>query len=430
MQSALTAPRLSNARVRLRPWVVGDAAVLEVACGDPDICRFTTVPQHFTTGAAEAWIRRQHDRLSDGSAIVLAIEPISAARPVGMVGLFGLDEDDGAARFGYWVVNGHRGFGLASEAVRMLAGWAFDELDIDALHIDVEPANEGSRRVAHAVGAMPTGQLTRRLDGEDGEDVLVERFTLLGRHRPSVSSELGHDAWAASTYDLIADAYEASVVEGDRPYNSLYERPAIISMLPDLAGSRVLDVGCGSGPLSAWMASHGATEVVGFDTSARMVDLAEQKQIDRASFRVADLRQPLSFLADRSFDLAVASLVLHYLHDWVGPLRELRRVLKPDGELILSTHHPASDIELSATGSYFDTELVHERWNLDGKTFEVHFWRRPMSAMFSAFYQAGFSVHAFLEPQPLPECRTKFPQAWQALTTKPSFAFFRLRPTD
>jgi SAM-dependent methyltransferase len=200
-------------------------------------------------------------------------------------------------------------------------------------------------------------------------------------------------------------------------------------MLPDIKGKRILDVGCGSGPLSAWLASHGAGEVVGFDASARMVGLAQEKHIERASFRVADLTGPLDFLADRSFDLAVASLVMHYLHDWVQPLRELRRVLKPDGELILSTHHPASDIKLSVTGNYFDTELVHERWNLDGEVFDVHFWRRPLTAMFSAFDQAGFSVLTFLEPEPLPDCRTKFPQAWEALTTKPSFAFLKLRPT-
>jgi SAM-dependent methyltransferase len=233
---------------------------------------------------------------------------------------------------------------------------------------------------------------------------------------------------AARTYDAMADAYEAAVVEGERPYNSLYERPAIISMLPDIAGRRVLDVGCGSGPLSALLVDRGAAEVVGFDASARMIGRAQDKEIERASFRVADLAQPLDFLADGSFDVAVASLVMHYLHDWVGPLRELRRVLKPDGELILSTHHPASDIKLSATANYFQTELVHERWNLNGKEFDVHFWRRPLTAMFSAFDQAGFSVHTLLEPQPLPECRTQFPRAWDVLTTKPAFAFFTLRP--
>jgi SAM-dependent methyltransferase len=236
-------------------------------------------------------------------------------------------------------------------------------------------------------------------------------------------------ARAAETYDGMADAYDVAVAEGDRPYNSLYERPAIISMLPDVAGKRVLDAGCGSGPLAAWLSSHGAAEVIGFDASASMVHLAQKKHIHGASFRVADLSRPLDFLADESVDLAVASLVMHYLHDWLEPLRELRRVLVPGGQLIFSTHHPAQDVELSSSGNYFETELLHEQWDLDGEAFDVHFWRRPLTDMFAAFEQAGFTVLTFLEPQPLPECREKFPRVWQSLTTRPAFAFFKLTPT-
>lgn len=238
----------------------------------------------------------------------------------------------------------------------------------------------------------------------------------------------GADAEAAVTYDGMAEAYEKAMVEGERPFNSLYERPAIISMLPDVAGKRVLDVGCGSGPISDWVVSRGAAQAVGFDASAAMVRLAQQKQIERATFQVADLARPLDFLADASFDLAVASLVLHYLREWVEPLRELRRVLKPQGVLVLSTHHPASDIALSATGNYFGTELLEERWRMDDREFDVRFWRRPLTDMFSAFEEAGFSVLTFLEPQPLPECRSQFPEAWQKLTTRPGFAFFKLQP--
>lgn len=231
------------------------------------------------------------------------------------------------------------------------------------------------------------------------------------------------DARAAATYDAMAEDYNAGV--DARPYNALYERPAIISMLPDVAGKRVLDVGCGSGPLSEWLVGHGA-EVVGFDASANMVRLAEQKGIDGASFRVADLAQPLDFLTAQSFDLAVASLVMHYLRDWTAPLRELHRVLRPGAHLIISTHHPASDIELSTTGNYFDTELIQERWRFGTRAFDVRFWRRPLHSMFAAFDQAGFRVLGLREPQPVPECRERFPEDWEALTTRPAFMFLDL----
>lgn len=92
-----------------------------------------------------------------------------------MVGLFGFDDQPSAVRFGYWVVHGHRRSGLAAAAVRLLAEWAFNELDVDALLIDIEPDNEPSLRVATAVGATHERQLTRCLAGED---IVLERCVL------------------------------------------------------------------------------------------------------------------------------------------------------------------------------------------------------------------------------------------------------------
>lgn len=222
----------------------------------------------------------------------------------------------------------------------------------------------------------------------------------------------------------LAD-YTAELEES--PFNAHYERPGVIALLPDVAGKRVLDVGCGSGPLSEWLAGHGG-DVLGFDSSPSMVRVAEARRLLNASFRVADLAQPLTFLRDSTFDVAVASLVMHYLHDRVAPPSELRRVLIDDGSLILSTHHPARDIELSATGNYLATELLRDRWEKGGREYEVSFWRRPLAAMFTAFDAAGFDVQTLSEPQPLPECESRFPDVWKRLTTEPNFVFFKLRP--
>jgi SAM-dependent methyltransferase len=157
-----------------------------------------------------------------------------------------------------------------------------------------------------------------------------------------------------------------------------------------------------------------------------MVAIARDRGLPNASFHVADLAQPLAFLSDASFDLVAASLVLHYLREWVPPLRELHRALAPGGHLVLSTHHPAKDVELSATGNYFDLELLHDRWACAGQQFDVHFWRRPLSAMFTAFEEAGFRVQSVHEPMPLDSCRALFPEDWRPLTTQPAFIFFRL----
>lgn len=243
---------------------------------------------------------------------------------------------------------------------------------------------------------------------------------MTGPSRPS------RDPVAADrAYDAMADAY---ATEGERnAYNALYERPATRALLGPVAGRDVLDAGCGSGPLAAQLTAAGA-RVTGFDVSPRMVELAQARRLPGASFAVADLAEPLERLADDSFDLIAASLVLHYLEDWDAPLRELRRVLRPGGALVCSTHHPASDVELSQTGDYFATELLHDRWEKGGTTYEVRFWRRPLSAILAAFAQAGWRVERLEEPQPLPACRELDPAAWARLTTKPAFLFLRLAP--
>jgi SAM-dependent methyltransferase len=209
------------------------------------------------------------------------------------------------------------------------------------------------------------------------------------------------------------------------PYTSLYEAPGLRALLPPVAGLRVLDAGCGAGRTSAWLVEHGA-EVVGIDASAELVRLARER-LPSASFAVADLAEPLAF-DDDSFDLAVASLVMHYLRDWVPALRELRRVLRPGGVFVFSTHHPAMDAELADSSDYFAVELLRDVWTVGGRDHEVRFWHRPLSAMFDAFAAAGWRVDALSEPQPLPECRDRFPDAWERLTTKPHFLLARLAP--
>ncbi len=173
----------------------------------------------------------------------------------------------------------------------------------------------------------------------------------------------------------------------------------------DVSGRRILDAGCGSGPLSAAIRAKGAV-VTGFDASAAMVDLARQRLGEDADLHVADLGAPLPF-ADAEFDDVVASLVLHYLEDWAGPLAELRRVLKPGGRLILSVNHPsvyaivyASQRSVYPEANYFALTKYSEEYTFDGQSAVLTFWHRPLHAMTDAFAAAGFRIATVSEPPP------------------------------
>ena len=157
MACEIALPVLSDARVVVRGWAPEHAAALEPACGDRQICRFTTVPERFGIEDARAWIGRQQAHARRGNAAVLAIVPRPAELPVGMVGLFALDEPDSAGRLGYWLVAEWRGRGLASAAAALVADWGFTNRGLVAIQIDREPSNRASARVAGKLGAVVTG---------------------------------------------------------------------------------------------------------------------------------------------------------------------------------------------------------------------------------------------------------------------------------
>jgi RimJ/RimL family protein N-acetyltransferase len=184
----LVAPTLIGDVVTLQPWRAVDQAALAPACGDDVICRFTTVPRRYSPRAAKAWIARQEQRRAAGEAIVLAIRP-RAAPPVGTVGLFGLDSPDPHARLGYWLVREWRGRGLGREGVELLARWAFRELAVSALYLDIEPGNVASQRLADVLGARRVGQLQKQFFGAE---LTLTRFALTQRamHPLAVSGRL------------------------------------------------------------------------------------------------------------------------------------------------------------------------------------------------------------------------------------------------
>jgi SAM-dependent methyltransferase len=204
-------------------------------------------------------------------------------------------------------------------------------------------------------------------------------------------------------YDSFAAAYtaetEANLVNG------FYMRPAIVDLAGNVAGRRILDAGCGSGPISAKLRDKGAI-MTGFDSSAGMLELARQRLGPDADLHLADLAGPLPF-PDDTFDDVIAGLVLHYLEDWSGPLAELRRVLRPGGRLIAAVDHPfALELirrEAGQQPAYFETRRRTEEWTFGGHPAQMVFWDRPLHAMTAAFTAAGFRIAVISEPEAAPD---------------------------
>jgi len=232
-----------------------------------------------------------------------------------------------------------------------------------------------------------------------------------------------HTKRTREAYDQLAAVWSATTDEG--PFNGLLERPALRSLVPgSLAGSVVLDAGCGSGAQAQWLLDRGA-EVVGIDVSPRMIEEAERRCGGRGRFLVADLARPLP-LEPASLDGITCSLALHYVADWSVPLRSFASALRPGGWAVISLDHPFGPPLPGQQGGYFDTELVSDTWQKGDVEVSQQFWRRPLGAVLGAFADAGFAVDRVAEPQPSDEALRLFPDDLTGIVGVPVFIVYRL----
>ncbi len=142
-------------------------------------------------------------------------------------------------------------------------------------------------------------------------------------------------AQARSGYDRWAPVYDCD----GNPLQAL-EQPCIRALLGHMHGQRVLDMGCGTGRHALWLAGQGA-DVTAVDFSQGMLDQARAKQgADAITWLAHDLHEPLPF-DDGSFDKVVSGLVLEHIRDLPLFFSQARRVLKPEGTLVVSAMHPA-----------------------------------------------------------------------------------------
>jgi SAM-dependent methyltransferase len=210
----------------------------------------------------------------------------------------------------------------------------------------------------------------------------------------------------------------------DSVHNAYYDRPAVLDALGPVRGTRILDAACGPGLYASALLDAGA-EVVGFDASAAMVEIARTRLGGRAQIDLARLGEPLPY-PSASFDLSVCALAIHYVQDAAAAFAELHRVLRPGGALVMSTQHPTTDW-LRKSGSYFDQVLETDVWKWPGGEQQIRYWRVPLSQLCDWATGTGFLIERLIEPRPTEAMRTRSPKHYAKLNREPCFLILRLR---
>ncbi|MCR4787454.1 MAG: class I SAM-dependent methyltransferase [Lachnospiraceae bacterium] len=217
--------------------------------------------------------------------------------------------------------------------------------------------------------------------------------------------------------------------------NNLFEIPTLYKLLPDLTGKRVLDLGCGSGERCVDYMKRGALKVTGIDISEKMLEVARSENADPG---ITYLNMPVEDIdsIDEEFDVVISSLVLHYVEDFQGVVKNVYRLLSEGGIFLFSQEHP---INTCYSGNF-------DRWTRDENGRKIyanvadycieqkndHTWfvegvsryHRMFSTVINTLTDAGFRIMRIEEPHPDEELVKKYPD-YDDLFHKPDFLFVK-----
>ena len=224
--------------------------------------------------------------------------------------------------------------------------------------------------------------------------------------------------------------------EKENNANNLFEIPALLSLLPELDGKKVLDLGCGFGDHCRLFAEMGAEKVIGIDISSKMLDVARKENADS---RIEYINMPIESIdkLNVSFDIAVSSLAFHYIEDFSGAVKNVFDRLSEGGIFVFSQEHPL--VTCHSRGSRWTKDENGEKlyvnlanygvegeretkWFVEG----VKIYHRTFSLIINTLTEAGFTVEKMIEPRPSPELLEKHPEH-KDLFHKPDFLLIRAR---
>lgn len=203
-------------------------------------------------------------------------------------------------------------------------------------------------------------------------------------------------------YDEIADFYDEMV--GDDVSDSV--AAAVLELVGDPAGSRVLDLACGQGRLSRELARKGAS-VVGADLSQKLLDKARAAEAEEplgVTYAHVDVTSPDALSGER-FEGVVCHFGLSDIDDLEGTLTTVARVLEEQGWFVLSIVHPCfPGSGPDAPSSWPPGRGYHAEgwWLADNPGFrgKVGANHRTLSTYLNALLEHGLAVERVVEPEP------------------------------
>jgi RimJ/RimL family protein N-acetyltransferase len=155
-------PTLESPRLRLRQYRDDDVDALFALQSDLRVMRYWSYPAWTERRQAEQKLADIYRQLRESDVYIWAIADRGSDRMIGNTALFSLDRDQSRGELGYSLMTEWQGRGLAQEAVRLVLGFAFDELQLERIEADIDPRNAPSRKLVERLGFVCEGLLRER----------------------------------------------------------------------------------------------------------------------------------------------------------------------------------------------------------------------------------------------------------------------------
>lgn len=222
---------------------------------------------------------------------------------------------------------------------------------------------------------------------------------------------------ARQAWDAGAESWDNFVESGADYYRTEVHGPGLLEVCGDVAGLRVLDVGCGQGWFSRQLARRGA-RVTGVDVSAELIRLARRHEVDEQlniEYVLDDAANIHSRWESSSFDLVTACMSLHDMANPEGTIQSVSQILTVGGRFVFSVSHPATETryrewERDTAGNklslridrYFESGTGSLHWDLPGRSegWDTPRWYLTLSEWAAAIGAASLVIAGIHEPRP------------------------------
>lgn len=201
------------------------------------------------------------------------------------------------------------------------------------------------------------------------------------------------------SWDAMADTWFGSTALPE--YGCLIPDEEALHLFPELAGKRVLDIGCGSGHSLKWCGDREAAELWGLDISTKQLENAG-RFLAGNGYEAKLVNTPMeadSGLPTGYFDVVYSIYALGWTVDLPKTFANIASCLKPGGTLIFSWDHPLMHCVSPEDGRYlFDgCYLGEERYSYIQRGNPVTVHNHNMAGWINALADAGFAIVRLVE---------------------------------